>query len=139
MGAYADDVILLAPTKHSMHTMLDICMLFSSEFQMKFNALKSKLVVFGDNNDKDSILFEGQVLKSQKHERHLGQIIGKEVTEMRIIMAKDDLIRRMNVLLSCFKQVNTTAKIKLFNIVLSFSGPLAARCCQLTSHGVGCQ
>ena len=36
MGAfgYADDVILLAPTKHSMHTMKDKCMLFSSEFQV---------------------------------------------------------------------------------------------------------
>ena len=36
MGAfgYADNVILLAPTKHSMHTMKDKCMLFSSEFQV---------------------------------------------------------------------------------------------------------
>ena len=101
MGAfgYADDVILLVPKKHSIHTMLDKSMLFSSEFQVKFNPLKSKLVVFGDNNDNDSILFEGQVLKSQKHERHLGHIIGKEVTEMRINMANDELIRRMNVLL----------------------------------------
>ena len=46
MGAfgYADDVILIAPTKRSMHVLLDICTDFSRDFQAKFHPQKCKLI-----------------------------------------------------------------------------------------------
>ena len=42
--AYADDIILLAPTKQSMHGMLKLANMFSKEYDIKFNELKSKLI-----------------------------------------------------------------------------------------------
>ena len=38
--AYADDIILLATTKQSMHGMLKLANMFSKEYNIKFNELK---------------------------------------------------------------------------------------------------
>ena len=40
--AYADDIALLAPTTRAMRLMLDICVDFSQEYAIVFNAKKSK-------------------------------------------------------------------------------------------------
>ena len=45
--AYADDVVLIAPTASAMRKMLSICDSFANEYCVSFNAKKSKcLVVF---------------------------------------------------------------------------------------------
>lgn len=43
--AYADDIVLLCPTAAAMRTFLLVCDAFASEFDIKFDALKSKLLV----------------------------------------------------------------------------------------------
>ena len=52
MGAfgYADDVILVDPSKRALYVLLETCKAFSSKYQVKFNPQKSKLIVF-DNGD----------------------------------------------------------------------------------------
>ena len=50
--AYADDIILLAPTKQSMHDMLKLANMFSKDYYIKFYELKSKLIVFNACNNK---------------------------------------------------------------------------------------
>jgi hypothetical protein len=45
--AYADDIVLLAPSAATMRVMLSICDDFASEFHMSFNASKSKCLIFG--------------------------------------------------------------------------------------------
>ena len=47
--AYADDVIILAPTKLALDKMLTVAKNFSNEFDINFNPNKSKLVVFHPN------------------------------------------------------------------------------------------
>ena len=44
--AYADDVVLLAPTKHAMSLMLKICSECTKTFDLIFNADKSKFIHF---------------------------------------------------------------------------------------------
>jgi len=44
--AYADDLVLLAPTAMAMSRMLSICNSFAIEFSMSFNASKTKCVIF---------------------------------------------------------------------------------------------
>ena len=44
---FADDVTLMAPTRDSMQTLLNICAEYCSNFCLKFNAGKTKLMVFG--------------------------------------------------------------------------------------------
>ena len=40
--AYADDLVLLAPSPTAMRKMLSICDEYATEFSIKFNAKKSK-------------------------------------------------------------------------------------------------
>jgi len=80
MGAfvYADDIILLAPTKQSMLGMLKLANMFSKEYDIKFNELKSKLIVFNACNNKpdvvSQIIFEGITITSSANELHLGNV-----------------------------------------------------------------
>ena len=43
--AYADDIVLVSPTPYAMRKLLSICDTFASEFDIKFNASKSKFLV----------------------------------------------------------------------------------------------
>jgi len=43
--AYMDDVVLLAPTVTAMRALLDICDDFTSEYDVVFNAAKSKCLM----------------------------------------------------------------------------------------------
>ena len=43
--AYADDLVLLAPTATAMRRMLHICEEFANIFSVRFNASKSKCIV----------------------------------------------------------------------------------------------
>ena len=49
---YADDIVLLAPTRYSLSRLLKECELFCEEYLVTFNANKSNYIVFphvGDN------------------------------------------------------------------------------------------
>ena len=45
--AYADDILLLAPTARAMRLMLGICDHYALEYSILFNANKSKCISFG--------------------------------------------------------------------------------------------
>ena len=44
--AYADDLVLLAPTPSAMRQLLRICDEYADEFSIKFNAKKSKWLAY---------------------------------------------------------------------------------------------
>ena len=44
--AYADDIVLLAPTVRAMRHLLSVCDNFASKYDVVFNALKSKCLAF---------------------------------------------------------------------------------------------
>jgi len=41
--AYADDIVLIAPTPSAMRQLLTICDIYAAEYDITFNANKSKL------------------------------------------------------------------------------------------------
>ena len=43
--AYADDIVLLAPTPYAMRKLLQICDTYAAEFDITFNPDKSKILV----------------------------------------------------------------------------------------------
>jgi len=47
--AYADDLVLLAPTASALRKMLAICDVYAAEYSMSFNAQKSKCLVILSN------------------------------------------------------------------------------------------
>ena len=76
--AYADDVVLLAPTKHAMSLMLKICSEFSTTFDLIFNADKTKFIHFpcsSSKYEKLQISFDGETSTNTSRECHLGNII----------------------------------------------------------------
>ena len=84
MGAfgYADDLILVAPTKRSLRGLLDHCLDFSTEYKVKFNPAKSNVIVFHNNTNKEtSIIFDGQTIISKQQDVHIGNVIGQHFTE----------------------------------------------------------
>ena len=48
--AYADDIVLLCPTPSAMRKLLSICDTFANEYDIKFTAQKSKLLVVSPSN-----------------------------------------------------------------------------------------
>ena len=51
--SYADDIVLLAPTKTALHKMLHICDQFSIKYHVNFNASKSNLVIYDVDETED--------------------------------------------------------------------------------------
>ena len=64
---YADDIVLLAPTRYSLSGLLKECELFSEEYLLTFNANKSNYVVFphvSDNVSKNINFMNNQIASS---------------------------------------------------------------------------
>ena len=76
--AYADDVVLLSPTLGSLKEMLNICEQYSTDFNIIFNASKTKLMVFGRNISKVDV-FQGRVASKVNNEAHVGNIISTDI------------------------------------------------------------
>ena len=74
---YADDLILLTPTKHSMNILLKICESFSKQFNILFNAGKSKHIFFTTSNSLQptSFVLDGNIIPTVDSDNHLGNII----------------------------------------------------------------
>ena len=74
---YADDIVLLAPTRYSLSRLLKECELFSEEYLLTFNANKSNYIVFphvGDNVSKNINFMNNQIASSDSS-IHLGNVI----------------------------------------------------------------
>ena len=50
LHAYPDDIVLLCPTPSAMRKLLSICDTYANEYDIKFNAQKSKLLVVSPSN-----------------------------------------------------------------------------------------
>lgn len=113
---YANDVIILAPTRYALEVLLRECLVFAKKYSLTFNAGKSKYLVFGKDivEDNHNIHFDGLALNNVLREVHLGNIIGNSIDKERITKAISDFYRRYNVLQASFKYTNVSVKYKLF-------------------------
>ena len=59
---YADDCTLLAPSITSTNLMLTIVSEYGKEYNVKFNASKTQLVLYGSKEYNDNIVFQGTIL-----------------------------------------------------------------------------
>ena len=114
--AYADDIILLAPTKSSMNTLLNICESFSLEYSVTFNASKSKYVFFGNNRNAIPATFQlqGNIIPSVPSDKHLGNWIGQDMLTSAINDSINNLYKNTNILMSQFSSADAETKYKLF-------------------------
>ena len=117
--AYADDVVLLCPTKTGLLKMLNICKQFSCKYDVDFNADKSKLIAYRYSNIQTSvnninITFQGKAISAESGGEHLGKIIGKFSHKKRISDGISEINKRINVLLLTFSHCNSSVKYHLF-------------------------
>ena len=114
--AYADDIVLLAPTRLSIEKMLKICALYAKEYDVLFNPEKSKHMVFGRNvENKNVIVMDGRTIDTVSSDVHLGHNIGVNMIEKQIDKAIGEINWRTNMLMSQFKQAYTYTRYSLFN------------------------
>jgi hypothetical protein len=113
---YADDVILLAPTRKTLRLLLDECVSFATEYSLLFNARKSKYLIFNSSTAEcnGSMTFGGNKLDNVESDVHLGNIIGNNTNRARISKATSDFYRRFNVLQTGFRHANVGTKYVLF-------------------------
>ena len=120
---YADDIVLLAPTRYSLSRLLKECELFSEEYLSTFSANKSNYIVFphvGDNVSKNINFMNNQIASSDSS-IHLNNVIGPNILTKRDASIAD--FNRNFVLLSSFHNVSTNCLYKIFiSICMSLYG-----------------
>ena len=116
--AYADDVILLCPTVGALKQLLSICESFSVEYDIMFNATKSKLLTFGNHSTNINIQFQGSSIPHVSSESHLGHLFGSDPDIPRKVVssATHDMFNRLNLLLRQFCKADCDLKYYLFKV-----------------------
>ena len=97
--AYADDIVLLAPTARAMRKLLCLCDEFASGFNVLFNAKKSKCLYIRPKEDNKSncclkrmFNIGGNAIKFVRQWPHLGYLIND------ICNDKDDILKKCNTM-----------------------------------------
>ena len=119
--AYADDVVLMAPTLTAVNYLLDICNDFSEKYDVKFNPSKSKYVYFPPKNCiRDTHISHVNVslgnvpIPSVPHEKHVGIWIGQDAFKLNVDKCICDLHACTNNLVNTFRNNDIDVMYKLF-------------------------
>ncbi len=75
--AYADDVILLCPSRSGLQEMINICKQFGIDFRVTFNDKKTQSICFSKSNDTgyEPVTLNNEGLKLESKVNHLGNIL----------------------------------------------------------------
>jgi hypothetical protein len=121
--AYADDIVLVAPTASAMRKMLVICDDFASEFDLLFNAQKSKflVVVPGSRrnmlNEFNQCIFfvNGRQIENVNSFVHLGHVITSQFSDFEdIAQRRNCFVGQVNNLFCFFNKLSLDVRLKLF-------------------------
>ena len=127
--AYADDFTLLAPTADAMRNMLLICSEYAAEHNITYNAKKSKMVLFGPNQNaqthgRPQFFIDTQVIEYVNSYTHLGNVLVDTQSDADCIeFRRKQFIGQLNTVLSTFRQQERSVQIKLLHtFCFSFYG-----------------
>ena len=115
--AYADDVILLAPSKSALSIMLKVAQECASRLSLQFNGSKSQYLIYrseGRNAYDASIDFCGVAVAQSASGLHLGNLLGSNACRSSIRNSIRDLRVRTNVLMSRFSFCTPEVRYRLF-------------------------
>ena len=114
--AYADDVIILAPTVTALKRLIKICENYSIEYRIKFN---SNIIFFNNTINKYDIdinlKMNNELIPIKNECKHLGnEISSKNLINNSVNIVKDMKVKT-NVLCSEFHVLNHVSRRLLFN------------------------
>ena len=116
---YADDICLLAPSRGSMQSMLQICEEFCHEFNLAFNVKKSKSMIFGSTNNKliNPLYLNNEPIDFVSQWTYLGTTIvaGTEV----LFTCRSDLAKFYRSFNSIFSSVHKPNDLVLMTLLYS--------------------
>ena len=121
--AYADDIVLLAPTASALRKMLAICDSYASEFNMVFNANKSKCLFLlpssrrflYDSLKSCSFFIGGIPIEFVDSYSHLGHLITNKFTDSSdVVKRRNDFVGQVNNMLCYFCNLTPCVRNKLF-------------------------
>lgn len=117
---YADDIIILCPSRFSLSHQLNIAIVYSEDYLVIFNATKCHLLYYtqyrtGVFNAPPTIVFQGTRITAEGSAIHLGHLIGPDAKNADITRSVSDFNRRVNVLLSKFHFCKFETRLRLFN------------------------
>lgn len=118
--AYADDLVLLAPSANAMRCLLGICDHYAASFSLSFNATKSKCMVFrpsGSFVDAQRPIFyiNNAAIEFVSEWVHLGHVITTDMsTKTDITKRRNVLVGQINNLLCDFGRLDVAIKNRLF-------------------------
>ena len=120
--AYADYVVILAPTASAAGHLLSLCDELAVEFDVKFNAAKSKCIYFPPlshyilhkSGTKPCFSVGGSVIDYADSWPHLGHILNNHNTDCDdIINRRNVLVRQANDVICYFAKLSPVVKLRL--------------------------
>lgn len=120
--AYADDIVLLAPTASAMRSMLRLCDSYAFEYKIVFNASKSKCIRFAPKKCGRSLSLSAtptfyvnnHVIEYVDQWPHLGHVISSDLDDKHDIMkSRNTLVGQINNVLCFFGKLDSVVKMRL--------------------------
>jgi hypothetical protein len=121
--AYADDIVLLAPSASALRIMLAICDDYAKDYYISFNASKSKCLIVLPNNRRFlhefvelSAFYVGDnPIEFVDHFVHLGHVITNQLTDSDdILKRRHEFVGQVNNVLCFFSKLKSCVIHKLF-------------------------
>lgn len=116
--AYADDLIILAPSRFGLQRLLDVCSEWASNNNMSFNIKKSLFIVYGISADSNvhDVFLSGICLKRVFSFTYLGHSLSSTLSDDNdIVRCQRSLLRSFNSLYTRFKSVPVKVFSKIFS------------------------
>jgi hypothetical protein len=123
--AYADDIVLLAPSATAMRRLLTICDQFADDYNLSFNTNKSQCMFFPPVGVKrlpalPTFRLNGKELTFVDKYMHLGHLISVDaMDDADIGQRRNTLIGQINKLLCQFGKLDIVTKNRLFTAYCS--------------------
>ena len=115
--SYADDVALLSPTLQGLKHIIKICESYGIQYQVQFNPDKSKIMIFSNNriNNNINVKLNDKCVEVVSNLKYLGFDLQNSVDIFNMKKTANEIKVRANIICKEFKNINTDAKIQLFN------------------------
>ena len=120
--AFADDIVLLAPSWHAMCELLELLDLSATDIGMSINTSKTVCMIFPPYSRKrrldcsfNKFHIRGHAIEFVEYFKHLGHIIENNLSDKKDIEREIRLMfMRTNILKSRFHRCSVTVKLRLF-------------------------
>ena len=111
---YADDLVLICPTKEGLRKLIDICERYAVKHDIIFNGSKSKVLVFGSTTNKNPCInVNGIKVPVCDNAIHLGNLISNNMFEC-VEYGISKFNSSFNYFMSSFGKCQSSVKNKLF-------------------------